>query len=73
MSSTLYATFVDALRDAMRYHNISQVELARRANVHPITVNRLLNKKLENTTFELAEKLLDAARADKAGIRQKIC
>ena len=73
MPSTLFDTFIASLQDAMRQHDISQLELARRTGVHPVTINRLLRKQLDNTTFELAEKLLDAAKADKTAIRQKIC
>jgi hypothetical protein len=40
--------------------------------VHYVTVNRLLKGTLENTTFELAEKLLDAAKGSTAELRQKI-
>lgn len=72
MPLSLFETFVRSLRHAVKKSGISQQELARRSGVHFVTINRLLNGTLENTTFELAEKLLDAARADKSVIRQKI-
>ena len=73
MPSTLFDTFIASLRDAMNTHGITQQELAKRSGVHFVTINRLLKGSMDNPTFELAEKLLNAAKADKTAIRQKIC
>jgi len=73
MASTLFDTFIHSLRDAMRSNGLSQQELAKLSGVHFVTINRLLKGSMDNCTFELAEKLLDAAKADKTQIRQKVC
>ena len=72
MTTTLFDTFVHSLRTAMEKNGISQQELARRSGIHFVTINRLLKGKLENTTFELAEKLLAAADAETTRLRKKI-
>jgi len=72
MPQTLFETFLQSLVEAMDRRGMSQQELSRLSGVHWVTINRLLKGSLDNTTFELAEKLLDAAKADKGELRKKI-
>jgi len=49
------------LRSACEKHDISQRELARRSEVHYVTVNRILKGILTNPTIDVCERLAKAA------------
>ena len=64
MPSVLFDQFIATLRAAMAKNKLSGQELARRSGVHWVTISRILNGAVDNTTLDVAERLLRAAGAD---------
>lgn len=63
MPSVLFDQFCDTLRSAMEHNRMTGQDLARKSGVHWVTISRILNRAVDNTSFEVAEKLLSAAGA----------
>lgn len=63
MPSPLFDEFCTTLKGAMAEHGLSGQELARKSGVHWVTISRILNGAVDNTTLEVADKLLSAAGA----------
>jgi hypothetical protein len=61
MPSTLFDQFTSTLKLAMAKNKLTGQELSRRSGVHWVTISRILNGAVDNTTFDVAEKLLKAA------------
>lgn len=61
MPSVLFDEFCGTLKVAMTERGLTGQELARKSGVHWVTISRILNGAVDNTTFEVADKLLSAA------------
>jgi len=61
MPSILFDDFCTTLRTAMDEHGLTGQEVARRSGVHWVTISRILNRQVDNTSFDVADKLLAAA------------
>ena len=61
MPSPLFDEFCDTLQGAMSEHGLTGQELSKKSGIHWVTISRILNRQVDNTSFEVADKLLSAA------------
>lgn len=64
MPSILFDEFAATLKAAMVKRGLTGQELARQSGVHWVTISRILNGAVDNTTLDVVEKLLTAVGID---------
>lgn len=60
MPSVLFDEFSATLKAEMAKKGLTGQELARKSGVHWVTISRILNGAVDNTTLDVVEKLLIA-------------